>query len=184
MGRRSSVFHYKNAKADATHDVLQYATLAMQTYNKTYGEYPFANFDVVENPTPTGVEYPGVVEVSEAEWSHSADYLEVIVCHEVAHQWFYSMVGDDQVNHPWLDESLASYSEFVYWRVAHPDDADNYISRHRASYLAYIATGAADQPARSACSGLYIGSLWGDCLYQRSAVFRRLGKADWAGHGV
>jgi hypothetical protein len=32
--------------------------------------------------------------------------------HEVAHQWFYAMVGNDQGRDPWLDEGLASWAEF------------------------------------------------------------------------
>jgi aminopeptidase N len=31
--------------------------------------------------------------------------------HEVAHQWFYGLVGDDQARDPWLDESFATYAE-------------------------------------------------------------------------
>ena len=30
--------------------------------------------------------------------------------HEVAHQWFYSLVGNDQAHDPWLDEVLATYA--------------------------------------------------------------------------
>jgi aminopeptidase N len=37
------------------------------------------------------------------------------VAHEVAHQWWYSLVGNDQVNHPWLDESLVGYSTILYY---------------------------------------------------------------------
>ncbi len=29
--------------------------------------------------------------------------MEWIVVHEVLHQWWYSLVGNDQVNEPWLD---------------------------------------------------------------------------------
>jgi aminopeptidase N len=39
----------------------------------------------------------------------------VVIVHETAHQWWYSMVGNDQILEPWLDESLADYSEVVYY---------------------------------------------------------------------
>jgi aminopeptidase N len=32
------------------------------------------------------------------------------IAHELAHQWFYSIVGDDQYREPWLDESFAEFS--------------------------------------------------------------------------
>jgi aminopeptidase N len=31
--------------------------------------------------------------------------------HEIGHQWFYGLVGDDQGRDPWLDEGLATYAE-------------------------------------------------------------------------
>jgi aminopeptidase N len=36
-----------------------------------------------------------------------------VLVHEVAHMWFYGMVGDDQFRDPWLDEAFASYAESV-----------------------------------------------------------------------
>jgi aminopeptidase N len=40
--------------------------------------------------------------------------LDVVVPHEVAHQWWYVQVGSDQHDHPWLDEALATYSEWLF----------------------------------------------------------------------
>ena len=34
-----------------------------------------------------------------------------VIAHEIAHQWWYGLVGDDQFHEPWLDESFATYSE-------------------------------------------------------------------------
>jgi aminopeptidase N len=31
--------------------------------------------------------------------------------HELAHQWFYGLVGNNQGRDPWLDEGLATYAE-------------------------------------------------------------------------
>lgn len=169
-GTTLNVFYYKDADSAATQNVLKYAALSLRTYNRTYGEYPFAEFDVVENPTPTGVEYPGLVEVAEREWTDQSVYLEVIVCHETAHQWFYSLVGNDQVNHPWLDESLASYSEFVYWRVAHPNRADQYINNKRTALNNYLATGNTDQPLDLPVAN-YTPTAYGAIVYTKGPLF-------------
>jgi aminopeptidase N len=48
-----------------------------------------------------GMEYPELV---------FAYPSEVAVVHEIAHQWWYGLVGDDQYHEPWLDESFATYS--------------------------------------------------------------------------
>jgi aminopeptidase N len=34
-----------------------------------------------------------------------------VTSHEVGHQWFYGLVGNDQGRDPWLDEGLASWAE-------------------------------------------------------------------------
>jgi aminopeptidase N len=48
------------------------------------------------------MEYPGIVFVSP-----SID----AVAHEVAHQWWYGSVGNDEYGAPWLDESFATWSQ-------------------------------------------------------------------------
>jgi aminopeptidase N len=53
-----------------------------------------------------GIEFPNHVMQAPGSAARS-------VVHEVAHQWFYSLVGNDQARDPWLDEGLASYVEFV-----------------------------------------------------------------------
>ena len=48
-----------------------------------------------------GMEYPELI---------FAYPSEVAIVHEIAHQWWYGLVGDDQSREPWLDESFATYS--------------------------------------------------------------------------
>ncbi|WP_100499576.1 M1 family aminopeptidase [Geodermatophilus chilensis] len=47
-----------------------------------------------------------------------------LVVHEVAHMWFYGMVGNSQFRDPWLDEAFASYAESVADGHTHEDDLD------------------------------------------------------------
>ncbi|NLC29359.1 MAG: M1 family metallopeptidase [Chloroflexi bacterium] len=41
--------------------------------------------------------------------------------HELAHQWFYSQVGNNHALEPWLDEALATYSEVLFYEHYYPD---------------------------------------------------------------
>jgi aminopeptidase N len=70
----------------------------------------------VDAPVGTGAEFSTLVfaDVAAAE----DDLLDVVVPHEVAHQWWYVQVGSDQHEHPWLDEALATYSEWLFARDA------------------------------------------------------------------
>jgi aminopeptidase N len=45
--------------------------------------------------------------------------LEGVVAHEVAHQWFYSVVGNNQVDEPWVDEALVQYATLLYYQDVH-----------------------------------------------------------------
>ncbi|MBE3554004.1 MAG: hypothetical protein IMW85_03220 [Thermicanus sp.] len=38
---------------------------------------------------------------------------EMVVAHELAHQWWYSLVGSRSLEAPWLDESITQYSGFI-----------------------------------------------------------------------
>ena len=49
--------------------------------------------------------------------------LESTAAHEVNHQWFYNLVGNDQLDEPWLDESLTSYSTYRYYADRYGQDA-------------------------------------------------------------
>ena len=46
----------------------------------------------------------------------------MISVHEIAHQWWYARVGNDAALHPWLDEALATYSEYLYIEEYYPSE--------------------------------------------------------------
>jgi aminopeptidase N len=48
-----------------------------------------------------GMEYPELVRAVDDDSS---------LYHEIAHQWFYGLVGSDQYREPWLDESMATFA--------------------------------------------------------------------------
>jgi aminopeptidase N len=63
------------------------------------------------------MEYPGAVLITDTLYEMgSEDILEYVVAHEVAHQWWYAMVGNDEIDDPWLDESLTEYSTLLYYK--------------------------------------------------------------------
>ncbi|MFQ1001810.1 M1 family aminopeptidase [Modestobacter sp. SSW1-42] len=79
---------------------------AVETLSGRFGPFPYATLTVPWLPDlGGGIEYPSSVLLASAD--------EQVLVHEVAHMWFYGMVGDDQFRDPWLDESFASYAESV-----------------------------------------------------------------------
>jgi hypothetical protein len=97
-------------------DGLGIMTEAFDTYVNRFGPYPFPELDMVENRvTVDGYEFSSMVEIDYIARTQSRlnDY-QYFVAHEVAHQWWYGLVGDSSVYEPWLDEGFATYSAVIY----------------------------------------------------------------------
>lgn len=72
-----------------------------------YGAYPWPRYTLGITPGLSGgIEYPMHV-------LQGPDTLGRTTTHEVAHMWFYGLVGSHQGIDPWLDEGLASWAEAV-----------------------------------------------------------------------
>jgi aminopeptidase N len=118
VGQTTVNSYYRPVDETAGERVLLYVSDALRTYNERFGLYPFAEFDVVETPiTAAGIEYPGLIVLVQRfyEEEQEGGFFEFAIAHEVAHQWWYSMVGSDQVDEPWLDEALTNYSTLIYF---------------------------------------------------------------------
>lgn len=66
--------------------------------------YPWPSLAVVETTGGTGLESPGLVWIPRNLTSLNRTYM---VSHEIAHQWFYALVGNDQQADPFADEAVA-----------------------------------------------------------------------------
>ena len=93
---------------------LETSQKALTTFNNKFGKYPYKTLSVVETGFLFGgMEYPTLVMISD-DLEKYDDYTNTIV-HEIAHQWWYGVVGNNEYNHGWLDESLAEYSVVVFY---------------------------------------------------------------------
>jgi hypothetical protein len=75
------------------------------TLARRFGPYPWPSLRaaVLPGQRGVGIEYPAMLFLG-------ADTAGELTRHEVAHQWFYSLVGNDQARDPALDEGLATYA--------------------------------------------------------------------------
>lgn len=111
-----SYSYTRQTPADGGELVLDWASEAVRLFSTRFGPYPFTELDVVETPTRAGgIEYPGLVVINSGYYETLSDRMEWVVVHEVGHQWWYSLVGNDQVDEPWLDEALVQYSTLLYY---------------------------------------------------------------------
>lgn len=86
---------------------MRLITDSFRNYPARLGAYPWPTYTAAVLPGfRGGIEFPTHV-------MHGSGSTTRSIVHEVAHQWFYALVGNDQGRDPWLDEGLASYVEFV-----------------------------------------------------------------------
>jgi hypothetical protein len=77
------------------------------------GNYPYKSFFVVKAPISLqGMEFSNMVFLSDSCFTNKAK-LQSVTYHEVFHQWFYGLIGTDQLNEPFMDEGLVDYLALV-----------------------------------------------------------------------
>ena len=86
--------------------VLAWARAALEAHARRFGRYPWTTFTAVAMDMDRySFEYPTLAFLS------TSDPPRETAAHEVAHQWFYSLVGNNQARAPWLDEALATWAQ-------------------------------------------------------------------------
>jgi hypothetical protein len=79
---------------------------ALRWYSQRYGGYPWPRYTVAVMKDFigwNGYAYPTI--------GFLADGSLFLVPHETAHQWFYSLVGNNQARDPWLSEGTATWAQ-------------------------------------------------------------------------
>jgi hypothetical protein len=173
-GTTINVVYYTDQRdqpTNGTEESLEYAANSVRAFNEVFGDYPYRELDVAQNPTPSGVEFPGIVQIAERSWARTDDFLERVIAHEVGHQWFYAIVGNNQVEQPYLDESLTSYTEFVYVRAVYPEEtAQRYVDSFEDRYRTYIGRGQPDLPLNLPVAS-YGSYAYGAIIYTKGPLF-------------
>ncbi len=176
------VSHYQQGMASAGREALRVAAEALTSFNQRYGPYPLSEFEVVQGAMTTflGMEYPGVVLIEQTLYRDAGRDLETTIAHEVSHQWWYSLVGNDAQGEAWLDEGLASYAQVIYYeQQGELEFARAELDAYRDSYRRLQAQGR-DAPLAtppSALKGNYVS-----VVYDKGALFfhalrRQIGEA-------
>ncbi|MGY1617074.1 M1 family aminopeptidase [Geodermatophilus sp. SYSU D00691] len=74
------------------------------------GPFPYDDLWVtVLSSQSSGIEFPGAIQFGDV----APDERRGLVTHELAHMWFYGLVGNDQGEDPWIDESFATFAQVV-----------------------------------------------------------------------
>jgi hypothetical protein len=98
---------------------------AIEVFSRTFGTYPHKTLSIVVADFMDSMEYSALYFNSRSFYDQfdgtPQNYLTFVSVHETAHQWWFEGVANDQAIEPWLDESLATYSESIYYETLYPD---------------------------------------------------------------
>ncbi len=150
--------------------VLDAAVIQTQLLTELVGPYPYTELDLVDAPGAFGgIEYPGLVFIGTLG---SSRVIRPTI-HEVAHQWFYGLIGGDQLHDPWLDEAAATYAEALYYEYTFDvGRATGFLSDLRAVLRQHpdptipigLSVGDYDSPSDYGLFVYYKGALFFDSL--------------------
>ena len=108
--------------------ILNAAVRALGIFEAKFGPYPYGSLSVIQADLNDGQEYDGLVFLATSFYNQydgsARSNLVSIGVHEIAHQWWFGLVGSDQAMEPWLDEALCVYSEEIFYRFIYPNSHD------------------------------------------------------------
>jgi hypothetical protein len=134
--------------------VLLNAKQGVEYFERTVGAYPFLNGQICIVETDmfvSGVEFAKTVFMDSARLLATQDYYNLV--HQLGHQWFYNVVGSDQINEPWLDEGLIMYAQE---RLGHATEED-YQAKLKNDYEIFLSGGG-----HALADGVYAYDSWAD----------------------
>jgi len=168
-----------------------YINDALFYYSKWNGDYPYNQCTAVLSALSAGagMEYPNITVIGRSADSLS---LDVVVAHEVGHNWFYGMWGFNERRYAWMDEGINSFNEARYMRTKYGKndcfypmlnlgkfakffelDKLRYKKYHELGYLIGARMNAVQQASLSA--ELYSNMNYGTIVYfKTSRIFDQL----------
>lgn len=111
------VINTYNLSEEMSQDAVDVSKSSIEIFSDLFGDYPYDTYSVVASDFFIGgMEYPMLVMIDEGLYNSENKFLlEYVIAHETAHQWWYSVIGNDEINEPWLDEALTEYSTILYF---------------------------------------------------------------------
>jgi aminopeptidase N len=123
-----------------------------------------------------GMEYPGLTAIAlgiydlkgSLRGTSNEMMLESVVAHEVGHQYFFNVVGNDQSEEPWLDEAITQYITGLYFLDMYGSDG---FFGSRGSWMDRWGRVNNEHIPIGLPAGEYSGLEYGAIVYGRGPLF-------------
>jgi len=175
-----AMFTPQNAKLWA--NALEYLHDGTYYYSLWNGDYPYKHVTAIDGTISAGggMEYPMITVIGNAS---TKEELEVVIVHEVGHNWFYGILGSNERVHGWMDEGLNTLNEMRYVQTKYPDNTRfsdmvaggrfhlNDLDHHDSGDVTYrtLASFGLDQPLETH-SDDFSSLNYGAIMYQKTGV--------------
>jgi hypothetical protein len=122
---------------------------AVNLFDDLIGPYPYKQLSVIDAAIgggAAGIEFPQIIFIGSWYYDEPLDGetiprgQEFTLVHEVLHQWWYGLVGNNQYQHAFLDESLTNYLTTVYFERVYDEEVaqQQTLLNILAPYLIYL----------------------------------------------
>lgn len=175
-----AMFTPKNA--NIWKNAIEYINDGTYYYSLWNGDYPYNQVTAVDGTISAGggMEYPNVTVIGN---SGSKEDLEVVIVHEVGHNWFYGILGSNERVHGWMDEGMNTLNEVRYMQTKYPDNTRmsdmvlngkfhlDHLDHHDMGDISYrmIAMIGEDQPIETH-SADFTPTNYGVIMYQKTGL--------------
>lgn len=163
-------------------NAIEYINDGTYYYSLWNGDYPYNNVTAVDGTISAGggMEYPNVTVIGNAS---SATELEIVIVHEVGHNWFYGQLGTNERVHGWMDEGMNTHNEVRYMQTKYPNNTAmsdmvmngrfhmDHLSHHDMNDIFFrtIAMLGEDQPIETH-SAEFTSANYGAVMYQKTGL--------------
>ncbi|MGV3613285.1 MAG: M1 family metallopeptidase [Fluviicola sp.] len=151
-------------------------------YSLWNGDYPYNQVTAVDGTISAGggMEYPNVTVIGN---SRTDIELEIVIVHEVGHNWFYGILGSNERVHGWMDEGMNTLNEMRYVYTKYPKNTNlsdqilngkfhfDHLSHYDSGDFMYrlIAGMGEDQPIETH-SADFTGINYAGIMYQKTGL--------------
>lgn len=187
-GKEVDAYAYYFPDSKRWEKTLGYIAKALRFNEEMLGPYPYPVVSVVQDVEKTegGTEYPTLTVLD----GNTDALLDLVVRHEIGHNWLYGVLANNERDFPWLDEGLNTYYDYRYMEI-YPETSVYPLSEHQEFPLYALqerltrlaeATGRSQAADRS--SAEYNGGQYNLVVYHRTATLlegleKKLGRASF-----
>jgi len=151
-------------------------------YSLWNGDYPYNQVTAVDGTISAGggMEYPNVTVIGNTS---SDTELEIVIVHEVGHNWFYGILGSNERVHGWMDEGMNTLNEMRYMYTKYPNNTylsdqvlngrfhfDHLSHYHSSDFLYRIVAGMGEDQPIETHSAKFSGTNYGTIMYMKTGL--------------